>query len=517
MELIEFEEPAKNHSQSTRIDTAANETCRISQFCSSKHEVDPVIASSAQGLGAVNVSSSSGAGDIGKGSTWDDSDDANTKFDSKSFARQSWLRSSMSEKGNVHLGTIQGPCSQRQRLNGRSDWACMSGADKAASADKHEKNEPLSREGAVMVENASTALSKPLHRGTLEATRLQDANVMQPSSSALRTVEFHHHRTLLLTAGLDKTIRLFDIVGGKNHHVKSVFLEDLPIYKAGFCGDGSKILASGRRRFIYSYDISHGSVERVLPTMNGEIRSLEHFVATPPGTSNPMLAFLGEDGNVPLISLKSMSCIASVKMNGSARSATFSSDGLQLMTAGEDSVVYFWDLRNQKRCIDKLVDQGAVAITSLASSACNRYLAVGSDRGAVNFYENADIQKLSKRAERAGDREYFGNPDSGGLGDPGMCRSFGTRPTGTIFNLTTEVNEMNFNADGQILAVSSHLKRDSLRLVHTPSCTVFADWPSSKTPLQYVWSTAFSSCGDYFAVGNARGRALLYRIHAYGA
>ena len=81
--------------------------------------------------------------------------------------------------------------------------------------------------------------------------------------------------------------------------------------------------------------------------MNGKIRSLEHFVATPPGTSNPMLAFLGEDGNVPLISLKSMSCIASVKMNGSARSATFSSDGLQLMTAGEDGVVYFWDLRNQ--------------------------------------------------------------------------------------------------------------------------------------------------------------------------
>ena len=111
--------------------------------------------------------------------------------------------------------------------------------------------------------------------------------------------------------------------------------------------------------------------------MNGKIRSLEHFVATSPGTSNPMLAFLGEDGNVPLVSLKSMSCIASVKMNGSALvSATFSSDGLQLMTAGEDSVVYFWDLRNQKRCIDKLVDQGAVAITSLASSACNRYLAV---------------------------------------------------------------------------------------------------------------------------------------------
>ena len=65
MEPIEFEEPAKNHSQSTRIDTAANETGKISQFGSSKHEVDPVIASSAHGLGAVNVRSSSEDGDIG--------------------------------------------------------------------------------------------------------------------------------------------------------------------------------------------------------------------------------------------------------------------------------------------------------------------------------------------------------------------------------------------------------------------------------------------------------------------
>ena len=75
---------------------------------------------------------------------------------------------------------------------------------------------------------------------------------------------------------------------------------------------------------------------------------------------------------------------------------------------------------------------------------------------------------------------------------------------------------LTFNGDGQMLAMSSRLKRDALRLVHLPSCTVFSNWPSSKTPLHYVWCTAFSPTGGYLAVGNARGKALLYRIHAYG-
>jgi U3 small nucleolar RNA-associated protein 18 len=83
-------------------------------------------------------------------------------------------------------------------------------------------------------------------------------------------------------------------------------------------------------------------------------------------------------------------------------------------------------------------------------------------------------------------------------------------------NLTTSADALTFNGDGQMLAMSSRLKRDALRLVHLPSCTVFSNWPSSKTPLHYVWCTAFSPTGGYLAVGNARGKALLYRIHAYG-
>jgi U3 small nucleolar RNA-associated protein 18 len=69
----------------------------------------------------------------------------------------------------------------------------------------------------------------------------------------------------------------------------------------------------------------------------------------------------------------------------------------------------------------------------------------------------------------------------------------------------------------QILAMASRMKKDALRLVHLPSCTVFSNWPTSRSPLGYVHSLAFSPGGGYLAVGNAKGRALLYRLHHYTA
>lgn len=52
-------------------------------------------------------------------------------------------------------------------------------------------------------------------------------------------------------------------------------------------------------------------------------------------------------------------------------------------------------------------------------------------------------------------------------------------------------------------------------MLHVPSLTVFSNWPTSKSPLHYVHSAAVSPHSGYLAVGNARGRVLLYRLHHY--
>ena len=62
---------------------------------------------------------------------------------------------------------------------------------------------------------------------------------------------------------------------------------------------------------------------------------------------------------------------------------------------------------------------------------------------------------------------------------------------------------------------SGRWDKEALRLVHMPSCTVFSNWPTSKTPLSYVFSLDFSPSGGYLAVGNDKGKVLLYRLKHY--
>ena len=45
----------------------------------------------------------------------------------------------------------------------------------------------------------------------LEAVRVKDANQQEPSRAAVQSVEFHPSGQLLMTAGLDKRLRLFQV------------------------------------------------------------------------------------------------------------------------------------------------------------------------------------------------------------------------------------------------------------------------------------------------------------------
>lgn len=88
-------------------------------------------------------------------------------------------------------------------------------------------------------------------------------------------------------------------------------------------------------------------------------------------------------------------------------------------------------------------------------------------------------------------------------------------PLKSIMNLHTSADCVRFNTDGQILAMSTQRDKDSLKLLHVPSKTVFSNWPTSKTPLGYVWSMDFSPQSKFLAIGNDKGKCLLYKIKHY--
>ena len=79
-------------------------------------------------------------------------------------------------------------------------------------------------------------------------------------------------------------------------------------------------------------------------------------------------------------------------------------------------------------------------------------------------------------------------------------------------NLTTLVSRLSFNHSSEILALTSKSKKDSVKLVHLPSLSVFSNWPTSGTPLGHVSGVAFSRESEYVAIGNHRGKVLLYSI-----
>lgn len=45
--------------------------------------------------------------------------------------------------------------------------------------------------------------------------------------------------------------------------------------------------------------------------------------------------------------------------------------------------------------------------------------------------------------------------------------------------------------------------------------TVYSNWPTASTPLNKVTDVAFSSGSQYLAIGNSKGRVLLYRLNHF--
>jgi U3 small nucleolar RNA-associated protein 18 len=76
--------------------------------------------------------------------------------------------------------------------------------------------------------------SSRLQPGYLNIIRCKDANQHDPSKSVVKSVSFHSSGELLLTAGLDKTLRFFQVDGLVNAKVHGIHFKDLPIHCAAF-------------------------------------------------------------------------------------------------------------------------------------------------------------------------------------------------------------------------------------------------------------------------------------------
>jgi len=426
---------------------------------------------------------------------WLDEEEEKTKVNIAKVNRLRKLRKDEDESlisGSQYVSRLR---AQHAKMNPGTDWARL---------DSHSRNDGLSDDelsdeenGIVLArgyknDNAYDDILRTnedlvvksrakLLPGLLEYSRLVDANAEDPSNGPINSVQFHQNAQLLLAAGLDRRLRFFQIDGKRNTKIQSIFIDDCPIRKASFLPDGSKVIIAGRRKFFYSFDLVKAKVDKIGPLVGREEKSLEVFEVSP---DSSMIAFVGNEGYILLVSSKTKELVGTLKMNGTVRSLAFADDGQQLLSHGGDGQVYHWDLRT-RACIHKAVDEGCIHGTALCTSPTRNLFAAGSDSGIVNIY-NRD--------------EFLGGKK---------------KPIKTIENLTTKVDFLKFNNDAQILAVCSHMKKNSLKLIHVPSFTVFSNWPPANSAIHYPRCLDFSPGGGFMAMGNAAGKVLLYKLHHY--
>ena len=404
---------------------------------------------------------------------WDDSDDEREVIEFKKIGTRKMKR-------RPDEDAIEG-FEYEQRL--REDFEKNNPAPTWAKVVDEDKKDSSS----LFASTSSLTTTAPfvLKRDIINVKRVSALNSEARSDCVVENVRFSPTAPIALTAGRDKTLRIFQVSEKKCRKLHSVYFVDLPILWSRFIPKTNDIISLGPRKLFYMYDMESDSFSRVPHLIGQTEQSWKGLEVSPDGLYSVFLG--GDSGNVVMYSNKSRQVAHTLKMNGTVDKCTFSPDSRYLWTAGPESEVFQWDLRMNRRCLCRFKDQGGIGVDSIRNSPDGQWQAIGDRSGMVNIYDL---------------KEYSQSP----------------KPVKTIGNLLTGVTKMSWNHDSQLLCISSVKMADSLKLVHVPSFSVFKNWPMDsgfKVKMGHVGDTDFSPHSGYLSVGSNNGTAHLFRMMAY--
>ncbi|XP_016326130.1 U3 small nucleolar RNA-associated protein 18 homolog isoform X3 [Sinocyclocheilus anshuiensis] len=357
----------------------------------------------------------------------------------------------------------------QKAMGGTPSWAEAT-AKRSMKKAEHESEDEDESEDLLRRTGNFIGSSNSLPKGIIKMKKCVNANSECPGGDQLTSVQFHPSAQIVMTAGLDHSVSLFQVDGKSNPKIQTIHLENFPVSKASFSADGEHIVATGlRNKLFYIYDMMEG---RVLPVSS--VRGLNEqwvldFQVSPDGK---YLLLSGSSGYLHLMTTKTREVIRSMKMNGSVCAAAFTTDSSQIFANSQEGEVFIWDVQSSK-CLKKFPDDGCVRGTSLALSRDGLYLACGSQSGVVNIYSQQDcLQKLEPR------------------------------PLKAIMNLVTAASSLCFNSTSEILAIGSRADDEANRLFQ------------KKTIFQ-TCCLDFSPRSGFYSVANNKGHALLFRLLHY--
>ncbi|KAJ7590580.1 WD40-repeat-containing domain protein [Mycena floridula] len=423
---------------------------------------------------------------------------------------------------------------QFQRINPEPKWAAQARKkSKQAEGEEEADGEDVVKS---LLNSTSGIISRSKSRavlaaGTISMERLRDANQSTQGSGSgeIKCLAFHPSPQVpvLCVGTSDRRVRLYNIDGHTSPLLHTLHVPSIPLTSQSsisFHPGGAQLLLTGNRPYYSVYDLQSGKVtnmggknslwgsqsstgkRRRDGTTGGDEGSMEVTAFSPSSSSADILAVAGRGGHINLVDWKSGGgqVIGSLKCSnggGGVKALWWTGDSgssgkSHLAALTGDAEVYLWDV-TERRCVRRWKDDGGFRGTGRVMAGTDRgkgWLAIGSNIGLVNVY--------------AADSFAVSSSDT-----------FSTQPTPlkTVENLTTGISTLRFNHDGQILAMASREKKDAAKLIHLPSLTAFTNWPTSSTPLGHITAMDFSAQSEYLALGNTKGRVLLYHLRNYGS
>ncbi|KIW99038.1 uncharacterized protein Z519_00701 [Cladophialophora bantiana CBS 173.52] len=485
---------------------------------------------------------------------WHDSDDDRIVVSLASNTRLRKLRET--EDDDVVSGReyIQRLRRQYERLHPTPEWVAYARKRRKLSFRLHEHDDAVSDSDISMDENDSfpsalplaellrtagsltqtdtkkqgTKVTRKLRPEVIDIQRCKDVAGSSPSS--IDSLQFHPYYPLLLAAGPSSTVTLYHISPqppNPNPILTSLHLKGTPLHTAAFyrpplaqpatvngseeAHDQTKVFLSSRRRYFHTWSLATGTITKVTRALYGqearkEQRTMESFKLSPCGRYMGLVGSSKKGGgSINVLSTETMQWVCSCRIDSRGGVADFAwwRDGNGFAVVGKNGEVSEYDVE-MRRVVMRWMDEGAVGTTVIAlggeaGQQCrggSRWVAVGSSSGVVNLYDR---------------RDWMGGRATTSSNDHD-AKDQRPKPARMFDQLTTPISNLEFSEDGQMLVMTSRWKKNALKLVHLPSCTLYRNWPTDKTPLGRISAATLSPDGGYLAVGNEQGKIRLWEI-----
>lgn len=400
------------------------------------------------------------------------------------------------------------PAKRRRRSSVASDDSQASDASDSGDEASALPLDSFLRDASSLRESGTK--SKKLRPEVIDIQRSRD--MADSHKEEVTALCFHPEYPVLMSSSTSTLLYLHHIAPTAhptpNPLLTSVQIKQVPVRHAEFLyPTGDKIFFAGRRRFIHSWDLPSGVIQKTqkLQGHNLEQRTWERFKLSPCGRWLGMIASTRKGGGeINIVNVNTMQWFAAARLDSRGGIADFQwwSNGNGLTVLGKGGQVGEWSMAT-RRFLAIWNDEGSIGGTVLALGGHggpkvlggHKWVATGSNSGVANIYKRED---LISSPESADELELRERPE----------------PARRFEQLTTPVTFLTFSPDGQVLAFGSSHKKDALRLAHLPSCTVYRNWPTAQTPLGRITAIAFGSKSDTLAVGNDTGKIRLWEIRS---